>query len=356
MIFEKPIIGLDDIAKKTGVAVSTVSRALRDLPGIHPKTRMKVLREAELLGYHSRRQKNAPAKQAPGHILILTVGEEIPSQYMAGLSRASLELNISLHFHHAAHDTCQDLLLPRYLPLCLREEIISGIILIYRWPEKIVDKISRRFPTVSIVHTYPETPLDVLGIDHTGGLFSLVKHLKSTGHRQIGFLGLDPSVSWSRSRFSGYLEALLAMDLPIHADQSIQFSLETWKEETGQMTDLVLKGLEKGIRGWICADDFIGYELCSELLRRGVRIPEDIALAGFHRHPHVYHGTLPLLTSTEVDGELLGFNALRQLSHRISHPKDFPRLILMPAAFRQGQTTIPSPVDPKKNHLQKTNS
>jgi DNA-binding LacI/PurR family transcriptional regulator len=332
-------VGLDDIAKKAGVAISTVSRALRNLPGIHPETRTKVMREAELLGYNSRPRKNEASKPNSRHILILTVGEETPSSYMAGLSRAALQLNISLHFHHAARSESNDLLSPRNLPLCLREEMISGIILVYRWPEKVVEKISRKFPIVSIVHTYPEASLDVLGIDHTGGMFCLVKHLKSSGHQQIGFLGLDPLVSWSRSRFSSYMEALLAMDLPIPMDHLVQLDMALLNEEGGRMADRVLAGMAKGVRGWICADDFVGYDLCTELLRRGVRIPEDVAITGFHRHSHIHHKNLPLLTSTEVDSELIGFTALHRLVHRIGHPQELPQTILTPASFLQGETT-----------------
>jgi LacI family transcriptional regulator len=268
------------------------------------------------------------------------VGEETPSSYMAGLSRASLQLNISLHFHHATRSECDDLMSPRNLPLSLREEMISGIILVYRWPERVVEKISRKFPTVSIVHTYPEASLDVLGIDHAGGIFSLVKHLKSSGHQQMGFLGLDPQVSWSRSRFASYLEALLALDIPILTDHVVQLNLAQLNEEAGRMTDRVMAGMKEGVRGWICADDFIGYDLCTELLRRGVRIPDEVALTGFHRHRHVPHRNLPLLTSTEVDSELMGFNGLQQLAYRISHPKGLPQLILMPASFLQGETTV----------------
>src|ERR1700742_668066 len=123
-----PSVGLDEIAKKSGVAISTVSRALRDLPGIHPKTRNRVLREAESLGYNTRPRRQENTKSESRHVLILTVGEETPTGYMAGLSRASLLANISLHLHHAPREESADLLSPRNLPLCLREEMISGII------------------------------------------------------------------------------------------------------------------------------------------------------------------------------------------------------------------------------------
>lgn len=333
-------IGLDNIAKKTGVAISTVSRALRNLPGIHPETRTRILREAQSLGYNARGRKRDTSHPNPHHILILTVGEETPSAYMAGLSRASLQLNIILHFHHVAPADCEAFLTPGNLPPALRGEMISGIILIYRWPEKIVEKICRRFPTVSIVHTYPQSNLDVLGIDHAGGMFALVKHLKSTGHEKIGFLGLDPQVSWSRSRFAGYLEALLAMNLPRTMDHVLQADLTMLHVEIPRMAEHVVENIKKGVRGWICADDFIGYDLCAILLRRGIRIPDEVAITGFHRHPHIRHGNLPLLTSTTVDSEMMGFNALQQLAHRMSHLRQSSQTILMPATFIQGQTTL----------------
>ena len=340
MTIPKSTVGLDEIAKKTKVAVSTVSRALRNLPGIHPETRTRILRVAQTLGYSARGGKTDGAQPNPRHILILTIGEETPSGYTAGLSRASVQLNIALHFHHASRSNCDDFLTPENLPPSLREEMILGIILVYGWPEKIVEKISRRFPTVSIVHTYPQADVDVLGIDHTGGMFALVKHLKTAGHQKIGFLGLDPEVSWARSRFAGYLEALLTMNLPLSKDYLVELNLSALHEETGRMAEGIMAGLKKGVRAWICADDFIGYDLCAELLRRGVRIPDDVAITGFHRHPHIRHGNLPLLTSTKVDSELMGFNALHQLDYRMNHPKQSSQLILMPATLAQGQTTL----------------
>jgi DNA-binding LacI/PurR family transcriptional regulator len=336
-----PSVGLDDIARKSGVAISTVSRALRDLPGIHPKTRNRVLREAESLGYNTRPRRSEGAKSESRHVLILTVGEETPTGYMAGLSRASLQLNISLHLHHASRAECAELLSPRNLPLCLREEMISGIILVYRWPERVVEKLSRKYATVSILHTYAEAPLDVLGIDHAGGMFTLVRHFKASGHAKIGFLGLDPQVSWARARFSSYLEALLAAGLPLSMERIIPLDLARLSELTQHMADRVQAGIAHGVRGWICADDFVGYDLCAELLRRGVRIPDDVAIAGFHRHPAIQHKGLPLLTSTTVDSELMGASALRQLFARMTHPEAQPQITQLPAAFFQGQTTQP---------------
>lgn len=340
-------IALQDIANKLGVAVSTVSRALRNSPGIHPRTREKVMKEAETLGYVAPHRKNGGEPRADTkQIIILTAGAETPADYLAGLSRAAVQLNIALHFHFADRSLCEHLMEPQNLPPALRDELISGVILVYRWPQSVVAALTRKLPAVSIVHTYPDSPVDVVGIDHVGGMFSLVKHLKASGRERMGFLGLNAGTSWSRSRFASYLEARMALGLPETMDHVIGLDLShPLEEEIPKVMDRVLKSINQGVRAWLCADDFIGYMLGKELLARGVRIPDDVAVTGFHRHPNVRHGNLPQLTSTDVESELIGFKALQVLARRMEHPEAAPHLELVPARFFQGRTT-PAPKIP----------
>jgi len=340
-------IALQDIANKLGVAVSTVSRALRNSPGIHPRTREMVMKEAEAQGYVApRRKKGGEARAEAKQILILTAGAETPTDYLAGLSRAALQLNIALHFHFADRSLCDRLMEPQNLPPALRDELISGVVLVYRWPQAVIAELAKKLPVVSIVHTYPDSPVDVVGIDHVGGMFSLVKHLKSSGRERMGFLGLNAGTSWSRSRFAAYLEARLELGLPATMDHVIDLDLaRPLEEEIPRVMERILKGLNQGVHAWVCADDFIGYVLCKELLERGIRIPEDAAVTGFHRHPNIRHGNLPPLTSTDVDSELIGFKALQALARRLEHPKAAPHLELVPACFFPGRTT-PAPKRP----------
>ena len=53
-----PNVALQDIAERLHLSISTVSRALRDVPGIHPATRSKVLEEAQALGYVPQKRGN----------------------------------------------------------------------------------------------------------------------------------------------------------------------------------------------------------------------------------------------------------------------------------------------------------
>ncbi|XHR28396.1 MAG: LacI family DNA-binding transcriptional regulator [Chthoniobacteraceae bacterium] len=341
-------IALEDIARQLGIAVSTVSRALRDMPGIHPATRARVMEQAHVLGYIPPRKKQNEAPSHPRNILMLTSGAtEAPAGYLAGMSQVALSLNFSLLSHVSSEAEALNILNPKYQPPSLRLGLVSGILLIYKWPDEVVDALSRKLPTVSIVEHYPTLPIDVIGIDHIGGMFSLVQHLQQAGHRRIGFLGLHPEISWVRSRFAAYAETMLAFGLPFNLDDVVPvtdkravFSARAQEDEAA--TGKVAEKITQGIRAWVCASDIAANWLCSGLLKRGLQIPDDVAVTGFHRRqtpaPH-----LPRLTTTEVRDNLVGAAALRRLAYRLDNPGDTPRQILLPCEFFQGETTFPTP-------------
>ncbi len=194
-----------------------------------------------------------------------------------------------------------------------------------------------------VIH-YPDTPVDVVGIDHLSGTFPLVKHLKELGHERIGFFGLRPELSWARSRFGAYAEALVAYGLPVNFDDVVQAqddkSVVRFPYIDEAALEKVIQKMGRGVKAWMCANDVIANSLCAGLLQRGIKIPQDVSITGFHRRSYPL-AHLPELTTTEVRDDLLGEAALRRMAHRLDHPKESPRLILMPCQFYPGETTGP---------------
>ena len=344
-------VALEDIAKSLGLAVSTVSRALRELPGIHPTTRAKIIHQAESMGYVAPRKRKDETSQ-PRNILMLTMGaDEAPPGYLAGMSRVAPAYNFSLQSHVSSREDSLNVLDPKYQPPALKMGLVAGIILIYKWPDEVVQALSRKCPTVSIVMHYPDTPVDVIGIDHLSGMFPLVKHLRQTGHERIGFFGLMPDLSWARSRFAAYAEALLAYGLPLNFEDAVSIqdsrSVVTFPYLDEEAFEKVIKKIGQGVRAWVCANDVVGNSLCAGLIRRGIRVPDEVAVTGFHRRQYPW-AHLPQLTTTEVRDDLLGEATLQRMAHRLAHPTETPRLILMPCKFFQGETTSSFANEPVK--------
>lgn len=343
MGFVKSEVNLSVIARKLGISVSTVSRALRNVSSIHPLTRSRVLEEARALGYTSLPDKD-PEKPPRNVLLLSQVGNaSLDGPYLSGLSRAAVDLNLSLVAHHFQASECEQVLNPAFQPRALQNGMVDGIVLLHRWPGKVVRKLSRDIPIVSIVHTYPGADIDVISVDEREGMSALIRHLVAAGHRKIGFFGLCRSMSWARSRFGAFVEALAELELEYDPLNRVDVSLEEAMAENLihplQAAERVFARIDQGVRAWVGSSENLGYSLFKAALDHGLKIPDEIAITGFHSFPHASHYGLPVLTSTLSSPQELGSAALRRLVNHIRNPKESRRSILLPCVFAQGQTT-----------------
>ncbi len=344
-------VNLATIATHLGLSISTVSRALRDERGINAATRARVFETAQAIGY----LKGAPF--IGGHrnrtLNILALGQSSSAmfdlRYMAGMSSAAVNLNISILSHHLASGDLDSILDPARQPVLMRQGEVDGIVLMHHWPEPIARELSAHFPVVSIVHSYPDLPIDTVGTDDRQGMMTIVRHLHASGYKNIGFFGLCPEVSWSRSRFAGFVEAMVTLGLHFSIDRVIPIStLEALAARPFPETEWAnsLSTVEKsGTTAWVASSIMTGLTLHRFFSKRGLAIPRDVAITGFHRQaPQSSDG--PLLTSVDVTDEELGAAALRRLIHRIKNPAESKRSILLPVTFHQGDS---SPSYPQKN-------
>jgi LacI family transcriptional regulator len=344
-------VNLKNIAQNIGVSVSTVSRSLRGLSGVHPDTEAKIVAMAKKLGYgeDAEPKRGARGAEVMRHVLVLSQSrsQHVDPGYMTGISQASVELNVATLTHLVPQERCVSVLDASSAPPSLRNGLVEGLILLHSWPAEVAAKLSERLPVVSVVYGYPGTSIDMVGIDDRRGVDELVSHLYAGGHRRIGFYGLCPEVSWSRSRFASYLEALTRLDLPYDPSQFVRVdlgeALATEPFVSDEAGGAVRRLVGGGVDAWVCASVVLAESLRRSLTGQGLRVPEDVALTSFHGSWGQPGMDVPVFTSTQVSGEDLGDVALRRLIHRIEQPKECRRATLLPATLTVGATTRPVP-------------
>lgn len=339
------IVALEDIALKLDLSVSTVSRALRGMPGIHLATRKRILTEAKRAGYVPQKREHTYLldQVVRRQILVLSAGAGTPGGYLQGLSEAASESGATLQMHHCPVDRCGELLDDARLPQSLREQTCEGVILIYHWPAEVVSALAERCPLVSIMHDYPESRVDVVGIDTYRGMRQLVRHLTGLGHRKLGFYGLMPAITWSRARYGAFMEACADAGVEVEPQAVVRIEhtpnsgreLDARDKPTLQR---VTRAIKAGVRAWVAADDFLGYRLGEALFSVGQVVPRDVSITGFHRHDYVHAPTVPRLVSTHTDSVNMGRQAFRQLVRRIEGDKSPPVMLLTPAEFAPGES------------------
>ena len=177
------------LAKELNISVGTVSKALRNYPDVSAKTKTKVLELAKKLGYRPY-LSNMQFTEQKTDVKFVGVLTQTPFknysqiEYLSGMSAVSSELNVSQFVHNYTADTCYDVLDPALQPPMLRESMVSGLILVHRWPREIVKQLAARYTCVSIVHDYTDLGVSYVGLDNSGAISMLFDQIYKLGHRK----------------------------------------------------------------------------------------------------------------------------------------------------------------------------
>jgi LacI family transcriptional regulator len=334
------------IAKKLDVSVGTVSKALRGLPEINRQTCEKVHHLAQSLGYMAPRNSLAQAQKMKGYSLAgvlinSSTYQASRSGYLEGLSNESVRRDFSIFTHYVQQGQCESILSANNLPWVMRQNaFLDGVVFIHKWPEHVVAGFTRQCPCVSIMHEYPDTATDFVGVNNESGIALMMEHLCKKGHSKIGFFGHSKAISWSRGRFSGYTHSLCRYGMNINDEWIIEVEegypeakMHKWERHF----DYIAAQVKNGVTAWMCASDLAGYELCKGLSRRGFKIPADVAITGFDSNDDQVFDDF-LLTSVKVRSHEMGAAALRLLQTRIQNPEMSRQVMKFDCDFIEGNT------------------
>ena len=172
------------------------------------------------------------------------------------------------------------------------------------------------------VMEYPErSNYDLVGLDNRRGGFVMTDHLLSQGAQRVGFLGLEGAAETVDDRIVGYREALFVRGFPyVHSRV-----LRTDPDDSAAI-ERALK--REGMDAILCANDNTAARLMSTLLALGVRIPDDVRLAGFDDVR--YANLLPVaLTTLHQPCLELGAAAIAAILDRMANPHLAARSIML---------------------------
>jgi len=154
-----------------------------------------------------------------------------------------------------------------------------------------------------------------LNIDNHGGAFAMTQHLLKRGHRDIAFIGGPEGNFDASERLAGFRAALAA-----HGDKSrAQVLAGDFSEESGYRAGQALLAMAKRPQAVFAANDMMAIGCLFAFNEAGVRVPDDIALAGFDDIP-IARYVSPPLTTVRVRIADLGARALERLVMQMEAP------------------------------------
>jgi LacI family transcriptional regulator len=344
-------VNQDEIAKRLGISRTTVSRSFSNYPGINSETRARVLALAEELGYRYSVPRSGRIRErlraSTIGVLIGTPRFEHQIAYtfqsiLKGISERAVTDRISLDVSYVD---------PAQLDVKSRDSIIlqrirsghwSGMILIYPFREESIRTLAKIRPVVSIVEDYPDCGVDCIDTDQANGVFGLIRHLNTLGHKRIGYLTWHYPVEapWCHLRFGAYVESLLRLDLEYNSAWVIN-ARRSSHVNVPDISEMVANRIRAdGVTAWVCAADHQAYTLIKDLEKYGIRVPEDCSVTGFDGI-EVPAGLLPL-TTVGVPYEEMGISSVIRLVGRIQDNSAPRRHNLVAGRLVVGQTTAPA--------------
>jgi LacI family gluconate utilization system Gnt-I transcriptional repressor len=327
--------GLEDVARAAGVSKMTVSRVLRGSSGFSEQTRQKVMLEVDRLGYVPNRLAAAFGTASSSTLVGVCVPRFSSSLFGATLESINAKLTgLGYQSMIGSHDQ-----VPEEEESWLRGLASwrpAGVILAGRTHSKgTLALLSDMAIPVVEIWDLTTRPLDVsIGFSHFDDGQAMGRHIVQRGRRRIGYIGaMADQKTMGRTRLEGFVAALSEAGLALE-DQEIL------KDRPGFYAGFygteMMMSRSPGLDALYYHDDEMAIGGMAWLLKKGIRVPEDIGIAGWGGMDAA--SVQPRrLTTTVVPTTKLGTAAAEALVGRI-RGEAVRDVILMPTRLVPGET------------------
>lgn len=275
---------IKDIARESGYAVSTVSRALNDHPDVSVETKQKIKELVERHGFVPNNNARQLKVQQSSSILVLVKGAF--NLFFAGIlermQTAIATEGYTAEVHYLDEDA-DELLVAQQLR---RERKPLGFLFL----GGNVQSFQKRFSALDVPSVLATTVsqelnfqnLTCVGVDDTAAGTTACEYLLQKGHRAIAVIGGRTELSYiSALRYSGFCGAYATATGEPHPEslyQKCSFSLESGYRA---MKRLLETHGEKSFTAVFCMSDLIAIGAMRAMHEAHLRVPEDISLLGF---------------------------------------------------------------------------
>ena len=306
-------IRLTEVAKLAGVSPITASRFFRNPEALSLSKRERVESAARELGYVPNLAARALASQRTEVIgvLIPSLTNNVFNDVLRGVYDASEGSRYTIQFVNTRYSILQEEKLLRLF----QAQKPAGLIVtgINQTDESRAVMKAMSCPIVQIMETGPD-PVDMMvGFSHYDAAFAAVSHLLSQGKRRVGFLGarMDPRV---QRRLDGYRDAMKAAS---HFDPALILTTPTPTAVTLGGTLLAdLLARTPDLDAVFCINDDLALGVLFECQRRGISVPDQLAIIGFNDMEFMA-AALPSLSSVRTNRYEMGRHSVTMLLEAI---------------------------------------
>jgi DNA-binding LacI/PurR family transcriptional regulator len=330
------IVTIREVAVDARVSTATVSHVLNKTGQVSRETRQRVLAAARKLGYVPNQHARSLAfgrSRTFGMIVSDVKNPFFPEVFRSFENRAQ-----ELGYEVTLSDTrYEPRLMRRAAERMLRHKVGGVAIMTSEMSPPLIKEIVRHQIAVICLDGTSCRPLVAsIKIDYYSGIRQVVEHLFRLGHRRMVFVGGKATLKSNLARQRAYIECLRALSLEPGA--TLHGNL---RFEGGYSAGLEILGMSPLPTAVVAINDLTAIGVIKALRQGGLRVPEDVSVAGFDK-TEIAEYVLPSLTTVDIQRELLGRLAADALHELSSTPNAPGKEYVIPTSLVTGESTGPA--------------
>lgn len=312
----RPRATVKDVAARAGVSPKTVSNVLNSGVFVREETRKRVEAAIDELGYVPNLSARGLRNGRTGVVALAL--PDLSTPYSAEMAH---------HFVEAAHERGWGVQIEETGARPDREEqllsrararLVDGLVLNpIVSAELTLPEDAALIPPAVLIGEVDQPELDRVQVDPVQAAYDMTMRLIGMGHRHIAVVGSPQTTDTftARLRTAGYRRALADAGIP--HEPALEIGCDDWRPRGGAEAVDAFLGDAALPNALFCFTDSLAIGALSALWRRGIQVPQGIAVAGFD---DIAHGEFasPPLTTVSFDKRAFADAALDRLAERIA--------------------------------------
>ena len=316
---EIEMVSLKDIAAACGVSIATVSKALNNQSDISSARRDEIRKKAEEMGYHPNLMARALKTKVTHDIGVLfsddfRSGLTHPffSQVLEGLKLGLEEKGYDLTFIDRGLGEKK----PDYVNHC-RYRNLDGVVIAcvdFSQPS-VIDLVQSDIPLVTIDHVFDQCA--TISSNNSEGMRTLTEYIVGQGHRRIAYIHGKPS-SVTNARLASFFRVMEENGIRVPDEYVREASYLDVEEVEKAARELM--SLKERPTCILFPDDYSCIGGLNAARAAGLRVPEDISIAGYDGVP-IVRIISPKITTYEQSMQEIGLAAAAKIIELIERPR-----------------------------------
>ncbi|MBU5593364.1 LacI family DNA-binding transcriptional regulator [Clostridium sp. MSJ-4] len=320
---------IKDIAAKSGVSISTVSRVLNfdESLNVPDTTKKRVFEAAEELNYTRKKEKKTKAMKGTKLAIVhwYSEKEELGDPYYL-----SIRIGVEKKCDEESIQTIRLNKEENYNNI----ESVDGVIAIGKFGREEIDFISQISNNIVFVDSSPdEDQFDSVVIDFKKAMIEGLDYLISLGHKNIGYIGGEEFINKGREKVKDYREITYIEYMRSKGMFNEEFiSLGSFTHADGYNIMKKMLKLKEVPTAFFLSNDTMAIGAYKAIIEEGLKIPEDISIIGFNDISTAKY-LVPSLSTIKVYTEFMGESAVELMLEKLRTDREINKKVIIPTKF-----------------------